>query len=143
MHFALVQILYRSRGGPEFTQISIHGSMRNCCTWSGLQARPGPCSFCTNPGFIFQALHHLSFLLLCTLRSGKHSIGLEVSPNFRKFSFKALCSIRAGGVVCRPILDCAPFAPFAPTQRLHFQALHPLSFLFICTLHWCKHCIEL
>ena len=30
-------------------------------------------------------------------------------------------------------------SPFAPTQGLHFQALHPLSLLFICTLHWCKH----
>ena len=29
---------------------------------------------------------------------------------------------------------------FPLTQGLHFQALHPLSFLFTCNLHWCKHC---
>ena len=88
----------------------------------------------------FQALHLFSFLFICTLHWCKHCTRLEADPNFRKFSFTALCRIAADGVVYGPVLVGAPFAP---TQDQHFQALHPLTFLFICTLHWCKHCSQL
>ena len=88
-------------------------------------------------GLHFQALHPLSFLVICTLDWCKHSTLLEVAPNFRKFPFTALCGIAADEVVCRPVFDRVPFVP---TKGLHFQALHHLSFLLICTLRWCKHC---
>ena len=51
-----------------------------------------------------------------------------------------ICEIAAYGVVCGPILVGTLLAP---TQGLQFQALHPLSFLLTCTLHWCKHCTVL
>ena len=62
----------------------------------------------------------------------------QIAPNLRKFGITALCRFAKDGVVCRPVLVGAPFAP---TQGLQFQALHSLSFRFICTLHWCKHCV--
>ena len=43
-------------------------------------------------------------------------------------------------VYCRPV---PVGALFVPTRGLHFQALHPFTFLFICTLHCCKHCTRL
>ena len=44
------------------------------------------------------------------------------------------------GVLCRPVQVGALF----PLKRgLHFQALQPLSFLLIFTLHWCKYCTGL
>ena len=52
----------------------------------------------------------------------------------------ALCGIAAQELICRPVLVGTLFAP---TQGSHFHALHPLSFLFICTLHWCKLCTVL
>ena len=55
----------------------------------------------------------------------------------RKFPFTTLCVIAAERLVCWSV----PVGSlFAPTQGLHFQAFHHLSFHFICTLHWCKHC---
>ena len=65
----------------------------------------------------------------------------RVSPNVRKFPLMALCGIAVHAVVCRPVLVGSLF--FLPTQGFHFQVLHPLFFLFICTLHWCKHCTGL
>ena len=62
---------------------------------------------------------------------------LEVTTNVRKFRITVLCEIAADGVVCGPVIVGTLFAP---TQGLHFKALHPLNFLFICTLYWCKHC---
>ena len=59
------------------------------------------------------------------------------SPKFAEISIDGLYGAAGDGVVCRPV---PVGAPFAPTQRFHFQALLPLSFLFICTFHWCKHC---
>ena len=93
--------------------------------------------FAPTQGLHFQALHPLSFLFICTLHCCKHFIGLEVAPNLRKFPMTVLCGIAADEVVCRPVLVCAPFTP---SLGLHFQPPHLLSFLFICTLHWCKHC---
>ena len=74
---------------------------------------------------------------MCTYRCWKPCTGLEVPPDVRKLPLTILCGDAEDGVVCRPF---QVGALFAPTQGLHFQALQPLSFLFICTLHWCKHC---
>ena len=49
----------------------------------------------------------------------------------------ALCRTVEGAVVCRPV---HVGALFAPSQDFHIRAPHPLSFLFIWTLHWCNHC---
>ena len=96
--------------------------------------------FAPTQGLHFQTLHPLSFLFICTLHCCKHCTGKNVASNLRNFPLTALCGIAADGVVCMPVLVCAFFAP---TQGLHFQALRPLGFLFICTLHWCKHCTGL
>ena len=96
--------------------------------------------FVPTRGLHVQALHPLSFLFIYTLDWCKHCAMLEVFPNLRKFPFTALCGIAAGGVVCRAVIDGALFAA---TQGLHFQALHHLSFLFLCTLHWCNGCTVL
>ena len=65
---------------------------------------------------------------------------LEITTNLRKFPMTALCGIAAQGLICRPVLVGTLFPP---TQALDFQVLHLLSFLFICTLHWCKYCTVL
>ena len=88
-------------------------------------------------GLHFQALYPLSFLFIYTLLWCKRCTVLEVTANVHKFSITALCEFAADGVVCGPVLVGTLLAP---TQGLQFQALHPLTFLFICTLHWCKHC---
>ena len=137
MRLAFVQTLYRARGIPEFTQISIHSAMRNCCSRGSLQASPRRCGFCTTQGLHFQALQPFSFLFIRTFHWCKHCTWLEVFPNLRKFPFTALCKITAGVVVCRTVLDGAPLAS---AQGFHFQALQSISFLFICKLLWCKHC---
>ena len=85
----------------------------------------------------FWALHILSFPFICTLRWCKHCTGQEVAANFRKFPFTALYGAVGDGVLWRPVTVGAPFAPI---QGLHFWSLHILSFPFICTLRWCKHC---
>ena len=85
----------------------------------------------------FQALLLLSFLSICTLNWCNHCTGIHVAPNFRKFPLTVLCGIDAERVLFSPVHDGTLFAL---TQILHFQALHPVTFLFICTLHWCKHC---
>ena len=145
MRLALVQPLYRARGSPGCAQISNHGPMCNCSRRSSLRALPHPYAFCTDQGLLcaptkglhFQVLHPLSFLFICSFHWCKHCTALEVSPNVRKFPMTALFGMGANGVVCGPVLVGTLFAP---TQGLHFHALHPFSFLFICTLHWCKHC---
>ena len=96
--------------------------------------------FAPKQGLHFQALHPLTFLFICIFHWLKHWTGLEVTLNMRKFTLTALCGAGRDGVVCRPVQDRALFAP---SESLHFYALHPLSFLFICTLHWCKHCTGL
>ena len=87
-------------------------------------------------GLQFQALHPPSFLFICTLHWCKHCTVLEIAANVRKFPMSALCGIAVQKLICRHILVGTILAP---TQGLQFQALHPLSFLFICTLHWCNH----
>ena len=85
----------------------------------------------------FQDLLPLSFLFICTLHWCNCCTGLEVSPNFRKFPLTAVCGIDVKRVLSSPVLDGTLFAP---TQGLRCQALLALSFLFICTLQWCKRC---
>ena len=85
-------------------------------------------------GFYFQVLLPLSFLCICTFHWCKHCTGLDGAPNFLKFQLTALWRVHAE-VLCMPVPDDTPFAP---TQGIHFQALLLLSFIFICTLHWCK-----
>ena len=91
-------------------------------------------------GLHFKALHLLSFLFIGTLPWCKRCTGLDVAPKLRKFPFTALGAIATEGVVSRSV---TVGAKFAPTQGLHFQVLHLLRFLFIGTLHWCKHCTGL
>ena len=96
--------------------------------------------FAQTQGLHFQAFYPCSFPFICTLHWCKDCAGLEVAPNMGKFPLTAPCKFEADGVVSKPILVGILFAPI---QGLHFQALHPLSFLSICTLHWCKHCTGL
>ena len=93
--------------------------------------------FAPTQGLHFGALHLLSIHFICTFHWSKHCTRLEVAPNLGKSEISALRRIAADGVVCGPVLVGTPFAP---TQGLHFVALHLLSFHFICTLHWCNHC---
>ena len=88
--------------------------------------------FAPTQGLHFQALHSLSFFFICTLHWCKYCTVLEVAPNVRKFLLTALFEIAADGVLCGLVLVGTLFAP---TQASHFQALHSLTFLFICTLH--------
>ena len=88
----------------------------------------------------FQALHLLTFLFIGTLHWWKHCTGLDEAPNLREFPFTELRVTAAEGVVCMTVTIGAHFPP---KQRLHFQTLCLLGFLFICTLHWCKHCTSL
>ena len=140
MHLALVQTLYRARGSPELAQISIDCPMQNCSRRSSLQARPRRYAFCTDQRFSFSGSPSPSFLFICTLHWCKHCTRLEEAQNLRKFPLTALCGIAADGVASRPFLVGTLFTP---TKGLYFQALHPLSFLFMCSLHWCKHCTGL
>ena len=96
--------------------------------------------FAPTQGSHFQALHLLRFFFICTLHWCKRCTVLEIAENVRKFPMTALCGIAAQELICGPVLVDALFTP---TQCLHFHALHPLSILFICTLHWCKHFIVL
>ena len=96
--------------------------------------------FAPTQGSHFQALHSFNFLFICALHWCKHCTVLVVASIVCKFPMTALCGIAAHGLICRPILVGTLFAP---TQGLHFQAIHPLSFLFINTLHWCNHCTVL
>ena len=88
----------------------------------------------------FQAFLSLTFLFICTLHWCKHCTGLEVVPNFCKYPLTALRGIDSERVVSRPVIDDTLFAP---TQIFHIQALLPLTFLYICTLQWCKRCTGL
>ena len=140
MHLALVGRLYPATGRPEYGQISYLCDVPNCSRRNSLRARPRRCAFCTNQCLHFQALHLHGFHFICTLHWCKHCIRIEVAPNLGKFAISALCRIVGDGVVCGPILVGAPFAP---TQGLHFEALHLLSFHFICTFYWWKDCTRL
>ena len=93
--------------------------------------------FAPTQGSHFQALHPLSFLFICTFHWCKQCTVLEIAANVRKFPMTALCVITAQILICKPVLVGALFTT---THALLFQSLHPLSFFFICTFHWCKHC---
>ena len=96
--------------------------------------------FAQTQGLPFQALQPLSFFFICTLLRCKHCTWLEVPTNVRKFALTVLCGDAEDGVFCRPV---QVGAVFPPKRGLHFQALQSLSLLFICTLHWWKHCTGL
>ena len=136
MYLALVQALYLATGDHEYAQISNDVAMLNC---SGHICSPVLVGtlLATTQRLHFHALHPLSFLFICTLHWCKHCTVLEVTTNMRKFPMTALCGITALQLFCRPVLVGTLLAP---TLGLHLQSLHPLSFLFICTFHWCKHC---
>ena len=136
-----MQTLYRAVGSSECAQIPFDGPIRNCRWRSSLRARPRlyVVSELTQ-GLQFQALHPLSFFFICTLYWCKLCTVLEIGTNVRKFHLTALFVIADDGVVCGPVLIGMLFVL---THGLHFQSLQPNSFLFICTLHWCKHCTVL
>ena len=96
--------------------------------------------FAPTQGSHFQTFHPLRFPFICTLHWCKYCTVLAVTKNVRKFPMTSLCEIAAHGHICGPVLVGTLLAP---THRLHFQSLHPFSFLFICTLHLCKHCTML
>ena len=129
--------MYPARNSRECTQISNDGVIRNYSADINMQARPRRYAFCNDPWFTFSVSPSLSFIFICTFHWCKHCIVIEVTTNVRRLTITALCEIAEDGVVCGTFLVGTLFAP---TQALHFQALHPLSILFICTLHWCKHC---
>ena len=140
MHLALVQTCTRREVAPNFVKFPLTAL---CGTDAErIVSRPVLDGKLLAPtqGIHFQALLPLSFLIICTLHWCKHCTRREVAPNFPKFPLTALCGIDAERVVSRPVLDGTLLAP---TQGLHFQALLPLSFFFICTLQWCKHCTGL
>ena len=114
--------------------------MQNYSAETNLQSRPVGTLFAPTQASHFQSLHPLKLLFICTLHWCKHCNVLEVTTNVRKFPITALCESAADGVVCGPVIVGTLFAP---TQVSHFQALHPLSLLFIYTLHWCMHCTVL
>ena len=140
MQLALVQALYRARSNHECAQICNDGAMQNYSAEINFQARPRQYIFCTYKGSHFLAFHPLSCLFICTLHWCKHCTLLDVTTNMRKFPMTALCVIAVRSLICRPVLVGTLFATM---HGLHFQALHPLSFIFICILHWCKHCTML
>ena len=139
MYLTLVQTLYRARGSPQFRKFPLTAL---CGVHAEVVCRPvhDGTPFAPIQGLHFQALLPLNFFFICTLQWCKHCTWLEVAPNFRKFPFTALYGIDAERVVSSPVLDGTMFAP---TQILHFQALLPLSFLFMCTFHWCNQCTGL
>ena len=96
--------------------------------------------FAPTQGSHFQALQPLSFPFTCTLHWCKHCTLLEVTMNVCNFPMTAFCGIAAQRLIYRPVLNGTLSAT---TRRLYFKALHPHRFLFICTLHWCKHCTVL
>ena len=94
--------------------------------------------FAPTKGSHFQALHPLSFLFLCTLHWCKHCTVLEIAANVRKFAITALCGITAQG-----FSGPSSSVRFLHRSRVHISGSPSFSFLFICILHWCKHCTVL
>ena len=129
--------MHRARGSPEFSQISIDGPIYGA---AGAGVVSGSVQvgtlFAPTLGLHFQALLPHSFLFICTLHWYKHCTRLELAPNKCIFQMMALYGAAENRVVCGPV---QVGTLFAPTQGLHFQALLPHSFLFMCTLHWCKN----
>ena len=140
MHLALVQTLYQCRGSPEFAKISLTAMC--VIAVEGVVCSPVLVGalFAPSHGLHFQVHQHLSFLFICTLHWLKHCTGVKPAPNLRKIPLTSMCAIAAERIVYRPVFAGAVFAP---SHGLHFQAHQHLSFLFICTLHWCKHCTGL
>ena len=85
-------------------------------------------------------MHHALVQAFYSARSNHECPQISNDGAMRNYSANINCEIAADGVVCGPVLVGTLLAP---TQGLQFHALHPLSFLFICTLHWYKHCTVL
>ena len=137
MHLALVQTLYRARGSPNFNQISTHDPTLNCCGRSNLQARPRRCAFCAEPGLPYSGSpspklpFHMHLAMVQTLYRARGSPDFaQISTHGPTLNFCGRSNLHA-----RP-RGCA----FCTKPGLPYSCSPPLSFLFICTLHWCKHC---
>ena len=139
MHLGMVQTLYRTRGSP-FRKFPLTALCR--IDAERVVSRPvyDGTPFAPTQGLHFQALLPLSFFFICTMHWCKRCTALEEALNLRKFRLTALYGFDADRVVSKPVLEGTLFAP---TQGLHLHALLPLSFLFICILHWCKLCTGL
>ena len=96
--------------------------------------------FAPNQDFHIRDPLPLSLLFICNLHWCKHCTGLEIAPILQKFPPTALCKTASDAVICRPL---HVGTLFAPSMDFHIWAPYPLSFLFICTLHWCNHCTGL
>ena len=132
MHLALVQTLYRLKVAPNLGKFAISALRRIAA--DGVVCGPVlvGAPFAPTQGLHFEVLRLFSFHFLCTLHWSKHCTRLKAARNLGKFHITAVCRIVGDGVVCGPVLVGAPFAP---TQGMHFGALHLHSFHFICTLH--------
>ena len=56
----------------------------------------------------------------------------KIPPNLSKFAKTALYGVEQTGLVCSLVHVSAPFPP---TVCLRISSLHPLCFMFMCTLH--------
>ena len=140
MHLALVQALYRARGSPECAQILFDGPIRNCSRRSTLWARLRRYAFCTDSGITFLGSpfpylpFHMHFPLVETLYRARGS------PECARICFDC------------PLRNCSRRSSFRARSRWYafctvpgftFSGFPSLMFLFICILHWCKHCTVL
>ena len=129
--------MYRARCSPKFTQISIHGAVRNCSRGGSLQVRHRWCAFCVDPELMFSGSPSPSHPFHTNLAVVQALYRARCSPEFTQISIHGAMRNSSAGSICRSV---PVGALIAPTQGLHFQAFHHLSFHFISTLHWCKHC---
>ena len=118
----------------------VHDEGRFFQNVGSLYARPRWCPFCTNPWFAFTGSlapllrFHIHLALVQTLYRARGS------HEFAQISIDgAMRNCRGRG----SLLAGLRRSPFAQSHCLHFQVYQHLSFLFTCTLHWCKHCTGL
>ena len=151
LHFQILHTLsflfiYTLHWYKHRTRLEVAASLRKFpltahCVDAGyggvLLSRTSWCAYCANKGFAFSGSPSPCFLLICTLHWCRHCTRLVEAASLRKFPLTALCVDVDTEVLCRPI---PVGALFTPTRGLHFLVLHPLSFPFICTLFWRKHC---
>ena len=121
---------------PEFAQICVDDIQRCCGGRLGLQARTGFDTFCTNRVFSFFQLTILFASCSCApCISATSSPCRKIPPNLRKFALTALNAVVQGTLVCSSV---QVWAPFVPPDSFHISTRHPLSFMFMCTLHYCN-----
>ena len=61
----------------------------------------------------------------------------KIPANFGKFSITALYGGVGEGLISSPV---EVWKPFEPTACFNISTLHPLSFMFMCSLHQCNIC---